>query len=77
MIVSCYHMALYCDGLKGKHDGPWIDANDVTRGRFPIDFTGRTFSECKREAMGLGWKFLKRGGEEFVFCPDCVQGRAT
>lgn len=33
-------------------------------------FQGRTFSECKRRALGHGWKFHKDGT---TTCPLCVR----
>lgn len=53
-MASGYSLDLYCD----------IDTKDCTihpYNCFPHQFTGETFSECKRDAINRGWKFKRDG----------------
>lgn len=60
MIVGCYTLDLYCDVTYRKH--PW----DY---RFPHQFTGETFGECKKQAQRYGWIFHRNST---VTCPHCA-----
>ena len=71
MIVGGYTLDLYCDNKSTQHAHGWIDINDVGRGKFPKQFTGRTYTGCAAEARRNGWKI--KG--DVAICPDCRQKR--
>ena len=62
MIVGCYDLHLYCD----FPDGEWKH-----RAKEPGQFTGRTFSAAKRDAVRHGWHFHSDGKR--VICPTCAR----
>jgi len=60
-IVGCYSMDLYCD----------VDCDEPDFGEncsYRTNYTGRTHSDCKRQAQADGWSFRKNG---IVICPGC------
>lgn len=61
MIVGCYDMHLYCD----FPDDSWEHRSDE-----PAQFTERTFTSSKREAIRRGWRF--HSDRERVICPACI-----
>lgn len=70
MIVGCYTLHLYCRHAGGKSD------NRHLYGLSPAEFTGRTYSECRRTAMKHGWRFHRAKGtpgDDDVTCPWCVR----
>ena len=70
MIVGCYSTDLYCDfpDLSYAHMGCGSSGPGFAQ------FTGRTFSSTKRQAIKQGWRFHNDGDR--VLCPWCIkQGR--
>lgn len=63
MIVGCYDLHLYCD----YPDDSWQH-----RANEPTQFTGRTFTQAKGEAVAAGWKF-SGGRHGRVLCPTCFK----
>lgn len=63
MEVACYSMDLYCDRAGCRVSLSGFDG--------PDNFTGRTYSECKREAKKLGWRWRKEG----QVCPACAKNK--
>ena len=68
MIVGGYTLDLYCRDSA---------ASKVTEGPDPHayrtgfeQFYGRTYSECKRQAVKAGWRFDK---DDDVTCPWCLK----
>lgn len=78
VIVGCYTLDLYC-----QHrwpEGCTFDERhyhyEPGAGALPDgQFTGRTYAECKRNALARGWKFHRRTGEGDVdvTCPVCAK----
>ncbi len=51
MVTSGYTLALYCDCLKCKENGYWLQEK--------AEYIGETFSECARDARKDGWTISK------------------
>lgn len=68
MMTGCYTLDLYC-----VNNGEFPDGIHPFR-EFPHQYTGRTFSECKRRARIAGWRF-RRDGE--VVCPICTGTKSS
>lgn len=70
MIVGCYTLHLYCDFERdGKHGG--VETYKIG---WPAEFTGKTESECLKEARKAGWRIFKAEGK--AKCPRCVKAAA-
>lgn len=60
MIVGCYSLQLYCNHQEAGQCGSCT--------AWPGEFTGRTESDCLRQARLAGWLIRKRPDEK-VRCP--------
>ncbi len=70
MIVGCYSMDLYCD--TAQEDRSKCRVGWEYNG--PPVYTGRTESECLREARKDGWLFT-RDRPRKAYCPKCAKER--
>ena len=68
VMVGGYTLDLYCDNPKCKNH---IDKKNL-RYDGPDQFTGETFSQCKRKAKKGGWVFSDDGT---ILCPRCAGRR--
>ncbi len=61
MIAAGYSMHLYCrrEGCQRRY----------------LKAVGETFAECKAEARGKGWRFVRTPDGLDVECPDCSAGK--
>lgn len=66
MIAACYSMDLYCR-RNVPNDGTLTNARKPHHNE-PAMYTGRTFADCKRQAMADGWAFGRDGD---VTCKRC------
>lgn len=69
MIVGCYTLDLYCDG-KGCLTNHPFGIGPESR-YIPVQFTGETGQECRKEATRAGWVINNRAGT--CLCPKCVR----
>lgn len=58
MEAKCYTLDIYCDAKNAAHG----------RQEFPHQFTGRTYTDCKRQAKRRGWRFRR---DDRQLCPRC------
>ena len=58
MIVGCYNMDLYCDGV-GPH----------RYNQFSEQYVGNSKKEVYKEARHRGWMLLEKSQQ--AFCPKC------
>lgn len=71
MIVGCYDLQLYCDGIGCQ------TMNTATSPPYLIDeaahdeFTGRTEADCLRQAKQHGWTFYRR--RQACRCGRCTR----
>lgn len=60
MIVGCYDLQLYCDGIGCQTligcVTPSYFVDEAARG----EFTGRTEADCLRQAKAAGWTLYRR-----------------
>lgn len=66
MIVSCYDMVLYCDGVK-------CTAGEFERYPRETEITEETFGGCAKIARARGWKLFRKTQQ--CLCPVCVKNK--
>jgi hypothetical protein len=66
MIVGCYDLHLYCDGI-GCENGPFSE-------RAQLEGTHEFGASARRAARKRGWRLLRSG---HCLCPKCVASGAT
>ena len=64
MIVGCYTLDLYCDTRKRCEHSDFTGLLHI-----PNQYTGRTFTECRKHALIDGWIFHRN---KTVTCPKCA-----
>jgi hypothetical protein len=70
MIVGCYSLHLYCDGLpncKNRNCRPGAGGDSVP----PAEYSGQTRGECSAKARRQGWRLNPR--TDTALCPACAK----
>lgn len=69
-VVGCYQLELYCVCCTGLERQYALNGRAASGN--PAEYTGRTFSECKRQAQRHGWRFYRDSdGCQVVVCDQC------
>lgn len=69
MWAGCYSLDLYCENQDMRENHSWPDAFGHAYRAFPVQLTGRTFTDTSRRARRLGWLIKKDGT---AVCPLCA-----